>query len=47
MKKNREDEPVGVIIHIYMEISQENFLCGYHYLKQEKMSFFSSNREAE
>jgi hypothetical protein len=25
MKKNRGDEPIGVIVHIYMEISQRNF----------------------
>jgi hypothetical protein len=37
MKKNRSDKPVGVTIHIYMEISQENFLCSYLYLKQAKM----------
>jgi hypothetical protein len=40
MKNNRGDEPVGVIIHIYMEISQGNSLRGYIYLKQAKMLFF-------
>jgi hypothetical protein len=35
--KNRGDEPIQVIIHIYMEISQGNSLCSY--LKQTKMSF--------
>jgi hypothetical protein len=40
MKKNRGDEPIGVIIHTHMEISQENSLCSYIYIKQEKMSFF-------
>jgi hypothetical protein len=40
MKKNREDEPIEVIIHIYMEISQGNSLCSYIY-KQAKTSFFS------
>jgi hypothetical protein len=34
MKKIRGDKPIGVIIHIYMEISQGNPL----YLKQAKMS---------
>jgi hypothetical protein len=33
MKKIRGDEPIGVIIHIYMETSQGNSLCSYHYLK--------------
>jgi hypothetical protein len=37
MKKNRRDEPTGVIIHIYMEMSQGNSL----YLKQANMSFLS------
>jgi hypothetical protein len=40
MRKNRGDEPIGVIIHIYIEISQGNALCSYLYLKQGKMSFF-------
>jgi hypothetical protein len=40
MKKIRGYEPIGVIIHIYMEISQGNSLCCYFYLKQAKMSFF-------
>jgi hypothetical protein len=39
MKKNREDEPIQVIMHIYKEMSQGNSLCSY--LKQAKMSFFS------
>jgi hypothetical protein len=39
MKKNR-DEPIGVIMHIYMEIPQGSSLCSYLYLKQAKMSFF-------
>jgi hypothetical protein len=41
MKKHRTDEPTGIIVHIYMEISQENSLCSHLYLKQAKMSFFS------
>jgi hypothetical protein len=40
MKKNRGHEPVVVIIHIFMEMSQENLLCSYLYLKQAKLSFF-------
>jgi hypothetical protein len=39
MKKNRGDEPIVVIIHIYMEMSQGHSLCSY--LKQTKISFFS------
>jgi hypothetical protein len=42
MKKYRGDEPISVIIHIYMEISQGNALCSYLYFKQTKMSFFFS-----
>jgi hypothetical protein len=41
MEKMREDKPVGVKIHIYMEISQGNSLHSYFYLKQDKMSCFS------
>jgi hypothetical protein len=37
-KKNRGDESIHIIIHIYMEMSQGNSLCSY--LKQAKMSFF-------
>jgi hypothetical protein len=29
MKKIRGNKPVGAIIHIYVEISQENTLCSY------------------
>jgi hypothetical protein len=35
--KNRGDEPIRVIIHIHMEMSQGNYL--YSHLKQTKMSF--------
>jgi hypothetical protein len=38
-KKNRGDEPIQAIIHIYMKVPQVNFLCSY--LKQAKLSFFS------
>jgi hypothetical protein len=53
MKKIRGYESIGVIIHIYMEISQENSLCSYVYLKQAKCHFFlfsstkSENRRTE
>jgi hypothetical protein len=40
MKKIKGDKPVGVIIHIYIEISQGNSLCSYLYLKQAKISWF-------
>jgi hypothetical protein len=40
MKKNRGDKPIGIIKHIYMEISQGNSLGSYLYLKQAKMYFF-------
>jgi hypothetical protein len=33
MNKIRRDEPSGVIIHMYMEISQGISLCTYLYLK--------------
>jgi hypothetical protein len=41
MKKIRGDEPIAVILHTYVEISQGNFLCSYFYLKQAKMACFS------
>jgi hypothetical protein len=41
MMKIRRDISVGAIIHIYMEISQGNYLHSYIYLKQAKMSCFS------
>jgi hypothetical protein len=45
MKKNRGDEAIQIIIHIYLEMLQGNFPC---YLKQAKakMSFiwFSSTK---
>jgi hypothetical protein len=54
MKKIRGDKPIGVIIHIYIEIPQGNSLCSYLYLKQAKVSCFSfypskemENRKAE
>jgi hypothetical protein len=40
MKKSRGDKPIGVTIHIYMEISEGNTLYTYLYLKHIKMSFF-------
>jgi hypothetical protein len=46
MNKNRT-EPIGVIMHLYMEMSQGNSLCNY--LKPAKMSifFFYKIRERE
>jgi hypothetical protein len=48
MKNNREDEPIWLTIHIYMEMSQGDFLCSY--VKQAKMLFkkifFLQNRRA-
>jgi hypothetical protein len=41
MKKIRGDKPIGVIIHVYVEIPQGNSLCSYLYLKQAKMSCHS------
>jgi hypothetical protein len=41
MKNNRREEQIGVITHIYMEISQGNSLCSYLYFKQTKVSYFS------
>jgi hypothetical protein len=41
MKKIKGDKPTGVIIHIYMEISQGNSMYSYFYLKQAKMTCFS------
>jgi hypothetical protein len=45
VKKTRGGEPTGIILHIYIEISQGNSL--HSYLKQEKISFiflFSSTK---
>jgi hypothetical protein len=57
VKRTREDEPIGVVIHVCMEISHGNSLYSYPYLKLAKTScflsfiFFSStkseNRRAE
>jgi hypothetical protein len=35
------DEPVGVVIHIYMETTQGNSPCSYLYLKLAETSCFS------
>jgi hypothetical protein len=40
MKKIKGDEPVGVRVHKYMEISQGISLYSYLYFKQAKMYFF-------
>jgi hypothetical protein len=42
MKKNRRHKPIGIIIYKYMEMSQENSVCSYLYLKLAKMSLFLS-----
>jgi hypothetical protein len=44
------DEPTWVLIHMFMEMSQNSTL--YHYLKQTKLSFFflftkTENRKAK
>jgi hypothetical protein len=44
-KKNREDEPIQIKIHIYMQMSQENSLCCC--LKKTKMSFLFSFTKLE
>jgi hypothetical protein len=41
MKKIKGDKPIGVIIRMYMEVSQGNSLCRYLYLEEAKMSCFS------
>jgi hypothetical protein len=41
-EKNRGDEPIWVIIHLYMEMSQGDTL--YSYLKKTKMSFLQKQR---
>jgi hypothetical protein len=41
MKKCRGDKLIGIITHIYMEISQGNSSSSYLYLKQAKISYFS------
>jgi hypothetical protein len=42
MRKIKGDKPVGVIIHIYMEISQGTSLCNYPNLKQVSCFSFLS-----
>jgi hypothetical protein len=40
-KKNR-DETIGIIVHIYVEMSQGNYLCNYLLSQTRKnVSFFS------
>jgi hypothetical protein len=45
VKKNKADEPNHAVIHIHMEVPQENSLCSY--LKQAKLSFFFSFIKSE
>jgi hypothetical protein len=40
MKKIRENEIIGAIIHIYMKISQSFSLCSYLYLTPKKCNCF-------
>jgi hypothetical protein len=41
VKRTGRDEPVGVVIHVYMETTQGISLCSYLYLKLAKMPCFS------
>jgi hypothetical protein len=52
MKKNREDESIWVLIHIYIEMSQGKSLCSYLITNNQKCHFFllssiKSNRREE
>jgi hypothetical protein len=44
MKKNREDEPIGVIILLYMEISQGNSYVAIFILNSKNVILFSSTK---
>jgi hypothetical protein len=41
VKRNRGEEPFGVVIRVCMEISQGDSLCSYLYFKLAKTSCFS------
>jgi hypothetical protein len=41
VKRSGRDEPIWVVIHIYMETTQGIALCSYLYLKIAKMPCFS------
>jgi hypothetical protein len=41
MKKNRGDEPIVVIIHVYMEMSQETHCVAIFTPNKQKCHFFS------
>jgi hypothetical protein len=48
MKKNRGDEePIRIIMHIYMEMSQGNSLCSYFKQTKIVIFFFYKIREQE
>jgi hypothetical protein len=47
MKKNGGDEAVRVIIHIYMEMSEENSVAILNKQKCYFFSFFSENKSTE
>jgi hypothetical protein len=44
-KEKRGEEPIQVVLHIFMEMSHGNSL--YNYLKQTKMSFYFSSTKLE
>jgi hypothetical protein len=44
VKRSGRDEPILVLIHIYMETSQGTFLYSYLYLKLTKTPYFSFQR---
>jgi hypothetical protein len=41
VKGTGRDEPLGILIHIYMETTQGNSLCTYRQFKLAKTSCFS------
>jgi hypothetical protein len=41
MKYIEGDKKIGIITHMYMELSQENSLCSYHHLEKTKHVMFS------
>jgi hypothetical protein len=44
-EKNGGDEPIQVIMHMYMEMSQWDSLCSY--LKQTEMSILNERQEGK
>jgi hypothetical protein len=41
VKRSGRDEPIGVAVHMCMEVTQGNSLCSYLYLKLAKTPCFS------